>query len=323
MYVQGMSTSLPEDVQVDMLRTLPGLEKVELMRTGYAIEYDYIPPGQLKLSLETKSIRGLFTAGQINGTSGYEEAAAQGIMTGINAALYVREKEPFILTRSESYIGVMIDDLVTKELDEPYRMLTSRAEYRLILRQDNADLRLTEKGRRLGLVNERRYLVYERKKRLVDEERDRLERTALPITEDVKKILGGMSTAGIPQQGITLAGLLRRPEIKYDDVGQVSPGSPELDEEIKEQVEIQVKYEGYIQKQQAQIEKFERMECKNIPPDIDYAAVRGLSNEAREKMEAVRPGSIGQASRISGVTPADVSVLLIYMEMVKRQKKIS
>lgn len=321
MYVQGMATSLPEDVQVAMLRTLPGLENVQIMRVGYAIEYDYVIPTQLKLSLETKTVPGLFTAGQINGTSGYEEAAAQGIVAGINAALYVKNREPFILTRSEAYIGVLIDDLVTKEIDEPYRMLTSRAEYRLLLRQDNADLRLTEKGYEIGLVKPERYRLFEKKRKLIEEEKARLEKTVAPVSEEVKKALEKIGTSPLPQQGITLAGLLRRPEISYGDLRLLPLPLPELPEEVQEQVEIQLKYDGYIKKQAAQVERFQRLEEKKLPGDLDYSYIKGLSVEAREKLELIRPGSIGQAARIAGVTPADVSVLLIHLEQKRRSKK--
>ena len=320
MYVQGMSTSLPEDV-TGHAPTLPGLERVEMMRPGYAIEYDFVAPAQLKQSLEIKSVPGLFTAGQINGTSGYEEAAAQGIVAGINAVHYLKNKEPFILSRSDAYTGVMIDDLVTKEIEEPYRMLTSRAEFRLLLRQDNADLRLTEKGYRIGLVTPERYRSFEQKKRLIAAEKERLERTVVPVSEEIKLILAKLQTAGIPQQGSSLAGLLRRPEMTYKKILQLPLEHPPLPEEVCEQVEVQVKYECYIKKQEAQVERFRRLEEKRIPDDLDYSRVRGLSAEAREKLELIRPGSIGQASRIVSVTPADISVLLIDLEQRRRKNK--
>ena len=318
MYVQGMSSSLPEEVQLEFLRTVKGMEKVEVMRTGYAIEYDYVVPTQLKLSLEMMKISGLFCAGQTNGSSGYEEAAAQGLMAGINAARKVQNKEPFILKRSEAYIGVLIDDLVTKGTEEPYRLMTSRAEYRLILRQDNADLRLTEKGWQLGLVTKERYQKYLHKKGQLEEELKRLKgETATPGNKELALLLEQRGSAPL-RQGSTLYELLRRSEITYADLRRVGLGK-ELPQEVEEQITIQIKYEGYIEKQQAQIERFERLENKRLPAGLDYTLIRGLSSEAAQKLSELKPASVGQAGRISGVSPADISVLLVYLEQHRRQ----
>ncbi|NLB51447.1 MAG: tRNA uridine-5-carboxymethylaminomethyl(34) synthesis enzyme MnmG [Syntrophomonadaceae bacterium] len=318
MYVQGLNTSLPEDVQIKVLKSIPGLEDVRIIRTGYAIEYDYVFPSQLKLSLETKNISGLFTAGQINGTSGYEEAAAQGLMAGINAALKVHGRDSFILKRSEAYIGVMIDDLVTKELDEPYRLLTSRAEYRLLLRQDNADLRLTEKGRSLGLVNDFRWQIFQEKKKTLSELISKLHQaTFTPADEVIREFLNSKRSAPLKDR-ISLWELLRRPEIKIQDfyyLGLITVNDPD----ILEQVEIQAKYEGYIKKQKEQVERFEKMENKSLPADFDFSEVYGLSNEARQKLDKFKPISIGQALRVSGINPADINVLLIFLETKRRK----
>lgn len=319
MYIQGLSTSLPEDVQLEMLRTVKGLEKAEIMRSGYAIEYDYVIPTQLKLTLECKKIAGLFTAGQINGSSGYEEAAAQGLIAGINAALQIKEQEPFILKRSDAYIGVLIDDLVTKGINEPYRMLTSRAEYRLILRQDNADLRLTDKGYALGLVAEQRYKKFVEKKEEIEKEILRLEKTiATPQNEGLKQILAKKESTPL-KSGITLIELLRRPELIYSDLAALFPPEKKLDTAVKEQVEIQVKYAGYIKKQLAQAERFEKLENRRLDEGLDYEKIRGLSREAQQKLAKIKPHSLGQASRISGVSPADINVLLIYLEQQRRK----
>ncbi|MEK3826208.1 MULTISPECIES: tRNA uridine-5-carboxymethylaminomethyl(34) synthesis enzyme MnmG [Paenibacillus] len=315
-YVQGLSTSLPEDVQLAVLRSIPGMEKVEMMRNGYAIEYDAMVPTQLWPSLETKRLPGLFTAGQINGTSGYEEAAGQGVMAGINAARKVQGKEAIVLDRSQGYIGVLIDDLVTKGTNEPYRLLTSRAEYRLLLRHDNADMRLTEIGHDIGLITEDRYASFLDKKAKVEQEIARLKDSKVrPVEVNAK--LEEIGSTPI-QDGSTLLNLMRRPEIGYDWIEQVSPSEVELTADMKEQVEIQIKYAGYIEKQLIHVERLLKMEKKKIPDTIVYDEIHGLAMEAKQKLAKIRPISIGQASRIAGVTPADISILLVYLEHYNR-----
>ncbi|ENE8479596.1 tRNA uridine-5-carboxymethylaminomethyl(34) synthesis enzyme MnmG [Listeria monocytogenes] len=321
-YVQGLSTSLPEEVQREMLRTIPGLENVEMMRVGYAIEYDAVMPDQLWPSLETKLVEGLFTAGQINGTSGYEEAAGQGLMAGINAARKVFEKEPVILGRDQAYIGVLIDDLVTKGTEEPYRLLTSRAEYRLLLRHDNADLRLTEIGHEIGLISDERYERFLAKQSAIEAEKERLQKTRIKPTAEVQAMLKEIGSGEL-KDGILAADLLRRPEITYDKIAQIVSRETFVTDEIAEQVEIQIKYEGYIQKSNLQVEKMKRMEDKKIPENIDYDAISGLATEALEKLKKIEPLSIAQASRISGVNPADISILLVYIEQGKIEKTTS
>lgn len=315
-YVQGLSTSLPEEVQLQVLRSIPGLEKVEMMRNGYAIEYDAMVPTQLWPTLETKKMPGLFTAGQINGTSGYEEAAGQGIMAGINAARKAQGKEGVVLDRSQGYIGVLIDDLVTKGTNEPYRLLTSRAEYRLLLRHDNADMRLTEIGHDIGLVKEERYQKFLDKKAKVEQEIKRLSKTKVKPVE-INELLATIDSSAL-QNGVDLLTVLRRPEVSYSIIEAVSPSPEPLTEDMKEQVEIQIKYAGYIEKQQSHVERLKKMEQKKLPETIVYEEVKGLATEAQQKMAKIRPLSIGQASRISGVTPADISVLLVYLEHYNR-----
>jgi tRNA uridine 5-carboxymethylaminomethyl modification enzyme len=312
-YVQGLSTSLPEDVQKKMLKSIAGLERAEMMRAGYAIEYDAIVPTQLWPSLETKLVENLFTAGQLNGTSGYEEAAGQGIMAGINAAQKVKKREPVILDRSEAYIGVLIDDLITKGTSEPYRLLTSRAEYRLLLRHDNADLRLTKLGHEIGLISDERYERFVDKKQQIVNEIKRLEHVVVKPTDDVITILNNNKSSSI-KEPTTAVNLLRRPEITYSVIEQIIPGNQQVSEVIGEQVEIQVKYAGYIDKQLQQVERTKKMDNKKIPENIDYSKINGLASEAKQKLSEVRPLSVGQATRVSGVNPSDISILLVYLE---------
>ena len=320
MYIQGLSSSLPEDVQIALYHTIPGLEKAEFTRSAYAIEYDCIDPSNLKLSLEYKGIDGLFMAGQTNGTSGYEEAACQGLIAGINAAQKIKGKEPVILDRTQGYIGVLIDDIVTKGTNEPYRMMTSRAEYRLLLRQDNADLRLTEIGHDVGLISDERYQRFLTKKENIEKEIQRLKNTIVKPTQDVNELLINCGTSPLTT-GTKMSELLKRTELDYDKLASIDPERPELTLQEREEVEIQVKYEGYIKMQEEQVEKFKKMETKLLPEDIDYSSINGLCLEARQKLDKFRPRSIGQASRISGVSPADISVLLIYLQVNKNSNK--
>ena len=316
-YVQGLSSSMPEEVQLEVLHSVPGLENAQMMRTGYAIEYDVVVPSQLWPTLETKLVKNLFTAGQINGTSGYEEAAGQGIMAGINAARKVKGESPVIIDRSQGYIGVMIDDLVTKGTIEPYRLLTSRAEYRLLLRHDNADLRLTPLGYEIGLIPEERYRKFLDKKRRIEQEIERLKELKIRPEPEVQAMLEACGSAPLQNavDGITL---LKRPEVTYDMLARIAPPPEELTEEMKEQVEIQIKYAGYIEKQLQQVERLSKMEKKKIPEDIDYTKIHGLANEAKANLSRVRPLTLGQASRVPGVTPADLSILLVYLEHYNR-----
>lgn len=316
-YLGGMSSSLPEDVQYAMYRTVPGLENAKIVRNAYAIEYDCINPIQLKASLEFKAVRGLFAGGQFNGSSGYEEAAAQGLIAGINAAMYILNKEPIILDRSEAYIGVLIDDLVTKENREPYRMMTSRAEYRLLLRQDNADIRLSGYGYKVGLVPKERYDYVERKKEMIETEVIRLKGVVVGGTDRVNSVIGRYGSTPL-NNGISLADLIKRPELSYDAVAELDVDRPELPPDVIEQVNINIKYEGYISRELTQVAHFKKMESKKISDDIDYDKISGLRIEARQKLKSYAPASIGQASRISGVSPADITVLLVYMEQQRR-----
>ncbi len=321
-YTNGTGNSLPLEVQIEFLRTIAGLENVEIIRPGYAIEYDFVSPTQLKLTQETKLVEGLYHAGQINGTSGYEEAAGQGIAAGINAVLKIRGEEPFILDRSEAYIGVMIDDLVTRGTREPYRMFTSRAEYRLLLRQDNADLRLLEKGYRLGLISEQDYAGFQEKKAMIEEEKQRLRSVWVKPTPEINEILKNRSTPQL-EQPASLEQLLKRPELSYADIKAMNGHRTDLPGVVEQQVEIQCKYEGYIKRQFEQVEKFKRLENKRIPEDFNYDEVQGLSRELQGRLKEVRPLSLGQASRIAGVTPAAISILAIWLEKKKKKGKLS
>lgn len=318
MYIQGMSSSLPEDVQEAFYKTIPGLEQLEIVRPAYAIEYDCIDPLDLKLSLENRQIENLFCAGQFNGSSGYEEAAAQGLMAGINAVLKIDKKNPFILDRSEAYIGVLIDDLVTKGTNEPYRIMTSRAEYRLVLRQDNADLRLTEKGYALGLASEERYRRFVEKKEIIEKEKKRLQKKMLS-PEDINEYLIEKGSTPVETK-ISMIELMKRPQVNYEDLAFADPDRPRLSDHARAQLEVQIKYEGYITKQEQQIQKFQKLEDKKLDSDFDYEKVEGLRLEARQKLNQFKPVSLGQASRISGVSPADINVLLIYLEKMRRKK---
>lgn len=320
LYLQGMSSSLPEDVQLAFLRTIKGFEHIEVMRNAYAIEYDCCNPQELLPTLEFKAVKGLYGAGQFNGTSGYEEAAAQGLIAGINAALQVQGKEPFVLDRASSYIGTLIDDIVVKGCSDPYRMMTSRSEYRLILRQDNADKRLTPLGYQLGLISEERYQHFCEKVQQIDAEIDRLKHTTISPSEELNALLVSRETSAMVT-GQRAAELIRRPQLGYDDLKAFDPTRPTLSREVREQVEIEIKYEGYIKKQLAQVEEMRKMESKLLPSDLNYDQISGLRLEAKEKLNKVKPLNIGQASRISGVSPADISVLLIWLEQQKQERR--
>lgn len=319
-YIQGMSSSMPEDVQIEFYRTIPGLENLKIVRPAYAIEYDCINPQELKVTLEHKKIENLYCAGQFNGSSGYEEAAAQGLIAGINAVLKLDGKDPFVLDRSEAYIGVLIDDLVTKGTNEPYRIMTSRAEYRLILRQDNADVRLTEKSYRAGLASEERYRRFLDKRTLVEEERERLKNTFVQPSQ-ANDFLEKYNSSPI-QGRISLSELLKRPEMTYEVLSEIDPGRPKMPGHCATQLEVEIKYQGYIEKQMQQVERFKKLENRMLPSKLDYNEIDGLRIEARQKLNMMKPASIGQASRISGVSPADINVLLIYLEKLRRMNKI-